>query len=74
MFGDSPFFGGSVFQTPSAPAWSAPPAPNYGGCYSYGPNHSGFVNSGFSGPTFTGYKAEPYGTLHYYDCNRPFGG
>jgi hypothetical protein len=65
MFGDGPFFGGSIFETPR-PAYqpapvAPPPAPNYGGHYSYGPDHSGFVNSGGS---FTGYDGGGY-----YDCD-----
>ena len=65
MFGDGPFFGGSIFETPRpCCTWAPvipPPAPHYGGFYTYGPNHSGFQNSGGS---FTGYDCGGY-----YDCD-----
>ena len=73
MFGDPPFFGGSIFETPPQPQVYSPPpapqpapapAPDYGGQYTYGANHSGFRNSGGS---LTGYDAEPNGSLGYYD-------
>lgn len=63
-WGDGPFFGGSIFQTPPAPQ----PAPNTYGQYTYGPNHSGFLNSG--GQTFTGYQSEPYKPIVWADCNQ----
>ncbi|MEX2167743.1 MAG: hypothetical protein WD851_00405 [Pirellulales bacterium] len=69
MFGDDPFFGRSVFDTPKPaepPAQSQ--APNYSGHYSSGANHSGFHNSGGS---FTGYVSVPYEPLKFYDCGIP---
>lgn len=68
MFGDPPFFGGSVFETPKPPEPPAQPTPHYGGHYSYGPNQSGFHNSGGS---HTGYSAAPYEPLKFYDCGFP---
>jgi hypothetical protein len=70
-WGDSPFFGGSVFETPPAPAQQQTPAQNPYGQYTYGPSHSGHLNSG--GQTFTGYREVPYQGLVYVDCNRPLG-
>lgn len=70
-WGDGSFFGGSVFQTPSAPAQQQAPAQNLYGQYTHGAGHSGFLNSG--GQTFTGYREVPYQGLTYFDCNRPLG-
>jgi hypothetical protein len=78
MFGDGSFFGGSIFQTPPAPvvqpppepAQAPPPAPANNGHYTYGPNHSGYQNSGGS---LTGYEAQPNQPIRYYDCGRPCG-
>lgn len=58
MFGDPPFFGQSPFHTPPAPA------PNYGGQYVSGPNHSGFQ---FHGGPMSGYQVWTYQGLVYVD-------
>lgn len=63
-FGDQPFFGGSIFQTPTPVTPPAPPPPvtppeppkpDYGGTYKYGPTKSGFEHAGGD---FTGYSGD----------------
>jgi hypothetical protein len=63
-WGDGPFLGGSVFETPPAPQQPAPPLPNMSPVYVYGAGVSATQNTGGS---LTGSVEIPHEGMKIFD-------
>ena len=69
-WGDRPFYGESVFQTPPTPQQPSQPLPNMSPVYVSGPGTSGTVSTGGS---FTGVTEVPHEGLKVFDCGHRIG-